>query len=57
MTSDFNLLKCRRNSLSVEGTDPPIITERIADDAAAGSTEEYDSDLDELLSIDENPIE
>ena len=40
-----------------ELTDPPIITERTADDAAAGSTQEYDSDLDELLSLDENPID
>ena len=40
-----------------ELTDPPIITERIAGDAAAGSTQEYDSDLDELLSLDKNPID
>ena len=40
-----------------ELTDPPVITQRFVDDAAAEGTQEYDSDLDELLSLDGNPTE
>ena len=39
-----------------ELSDPPIIAQRFVYDAAAGETQEYDSDLNELHSLDDNHI-